>query len=170
MQFFYTLLCFLLMFTVVGQNGSVFVSGAHAEETHEHKAAIHVMDAYTLALKTSSGTGAIFMTLHNGDKENTVRLIGVDVPSDVAEKAELHTHMMDGDIMKMRQVDAIEIAPNAHKSLEPGGDHVMLFGMEKELVAGASFPVTLQFEKSDPQVIDVKVLPIGQTPDKTHRH
>lgn len=169
MQFFYTLLS-LLMFTVTGLSGATFVSEARADEVHEHKTAIHVMDAYTLALKTPSGTGAIFMTLHNSDAENTARLIGVDVPSDIAKKAELHTHMMDGDIMKMRQVESIEIGPNAHKTLEPGGDHVMIFGMEKELVAGTSFPVTLQFEKSDPQVIDVKVLPIGQTPDKTHRH
>ena len=170
MQFFYTLLCFLLMFTAIGLNGSAFVSAAYADEMHEHKAAIHVMDAYTLALKTPSGTGAIFMTLHNSDDENAERLVGVNVPADIAGKAELHTHMMDGDIMKMRQVESIEISPNAHKTLKPGGDHVMLFGMEKELVVGTSFPVTLQFEESDPQVIDVKVLPIGQTPDKNHRH
>lgn len=169
MQFFYTLL-FLFMFTATGLSGAVFVSGAHADEMHEQKTTLHVMEAYTLALKTPSGTGAIFMTIHNGDEENAAHLIGVDVPSDIAERAELHTHMMDGDVMKMRQVESIEIGPKMHKTLEPGGDHVMLFGMEKELVAGTSFPVTLQFEKSDPQVIDVKVLPIGQTPDKTHRH
>lgn len=175
MQFIQTLL-FLSMFTVLTFNTPLALADAprsnkEAGLAHEHNSSIiHAMNAYTLAINTPSKTGAIFVSLHNSDGENDAKLVGVEVPTEIAQKAELHTHMMDGDIMKMRKVDAVIIEPNAHKLLEPGGNHIMLFGMEKELVAGASFPVTLVFEKSDPQIIEVKVLPIGQTPDKTHRH
>ncbi len=64
---------------------------------------------------------------------------------------------MDGNVMKMREVNGIEIKPSARVALEPGqGYHIMLVGLKQPLKAGEKFPLTLTFEKSGK--VDVSVL------------
>ena len=48
------------------------------------------------------------------------------------------THIKDGELMRMRKVDAIE-APASRVALEPGGLHVMLMGLKEPLVKSLSF-------------------------------
>ncbi len=85
------------------------------------------------------------------------RLVAAE--GDVANRVELHTHMMQDGVMKMRQVDAIEVAPGEPAVLKPGGLHVMLMGLKAPLVEGKSFPLTLVFEKAGRVEIEV---PIGE--------
>jgi len=54
-------------------------------------------------------TGVVYFVLRNTSAEED-RLLSVSTPA--AEKAELHTHIRDGDMLRMRQVDAIDIAPH----------------------------------------------------------
>ena len=75
----------------------------------------------------------------------------------VANKAELHTHIKDGDVMKMREVQSIEIGPHSKVMLKPGGLHVMLMGLKEPLVKGSHFPLTLVFEKAGKMTVDVSV-------------
>lgn len=75
----------------------------------------------------------------------------------VAERVELHTHMMDNGVMKMRPVQAIEVEQGSATVLAPGGLHVMLIGLKKPLVAGEKFPLTLNFEKAGKVEVQVDV-------------
>lgn len=77
------------------------------------------------------------------------RLISGSTP--VATRVELHTHVMEGGVAKMRPVDAIEVAPGQPTVLEPGGPHVMLRGLSQKLEAGATMPLTLVFENAGTQ-------------------
>ena len=77
----------------------------------------------------------------------------------VANKIELHTHMMEDGVMKMRPVKAIEVAPGEPAVLKPGGLHIMLMGLKAPLVKGEKFPLTLVFEKAGRVEIEV---PIGE--------
>jgi copper(I)-binding protein len=96
--------------------------------------------------------GAAYMTIAN-DGATSDRLIGVSSP--VAKKAALHTHEMQGEVMKMRRVAAIEVGPGQSAVLKPGGLHVMLMGLKAPLAEGASFPLTLSFEKAG--ALDIRV-------------
>jgi hypothetical protein len=58
----------------------------------------------------------------------------------------MHTHSMQNGIMMMRQLEAVEIPAGGSVEFKPGGNHIMLIGLERPLVAGDRFPLTLKFE------------------------
>jgi periplasmic copper chaperone A len=87
------------------------------------------------------GGGFLSITSAAGD-----RLLGGSTP--VAERFELHTMAMKGDVMEMRQVEAIELPAGQKVEFKPGGLHVMFIGLAKPLAPGSKVPVTLKFEKA----------------------
>jgi hypothetical protein len=70
-----------------------------------------------------------------------VALVGVASP--VAARAELHTMTMDGGVMKMRALDKLDLPAGKTVILKPGGYHVMLIDVRRELKAGERVPLTL---------------------------
>ena len=90
--------------------------------------------------------GAAYFTLVNtGDTDLKV----VGIMAGVAKRAELHTHIMDGDVMRMRPVDHIMVPAGKSVTLKPGGDHVMLMGLTGKLKEGDTFPLTVMVENAD---------------------
>jgi hypothetical protein len=59
--------------------------------------------------------------------------------------------------MRMAPIDAVDVPAGGSAMLEPGGKHVMLIGLQKELATGDTFELTLNFEKSGSQTIQVEV-------------
>lgn len=88
-----------------------------------------------------TATGA-FMTLH---AHEPARLLGVSTP--VAGRAEVHEMKMDGNVMRMRAIDALPLPRMQDVELKPGGYHVMLLDLKGQLKAGDSVPLTLRFEQ-----------------------
>ena len=68
--------------------------------------------------------------------------------------------------MTMRQVDAIAVPAGGEAALEPGGDHLMLFGLADGLEPGSRFPLTLLFEKAGPVTVEVRIAPLAETMPK----
>jgi copper(I)-binding protein len=99
-------------------------------------------------------TGAVYLSVINNGTEGD-RLLAMSTP--VAAKAQLHTHIMDGDVMKMRPVEVIVIEAKGSMTLEPGGDHVMLMGVQNPLKEGDVFPMKLIFETAGSVDVDVHV-------------
>lgn len=89
------------------------------------------------------------------------RLISLQSPA--AGRVEIHTHIMDGDVMKMRRLDALDVGPGQSKVLKPGGDHVMLFDLKQPLKEGDLVKLTLVFEKAGPIDVQATVEPVGAT-------
>lgn len=112
--------------------------------------------------------GAAYVTLSNAGSE-TDRLIAAETP--VAKKAEVHTHIMENGIMKMRPVEAAEVPPGAPVVFQPGGLHIMLMGLKAPLTVGDSFPLVLVFEKAGRIEVSVKVEPAThEEPKMKHDH
>lgn len=97
--------------------------------------------------------GGGFMTLHS---ERADRLLGGTTP--LAERFELHSMTMQGDVMQMRQVDAIALPAGQKVELKPGGLHVMLIGLKQPLALGSKVPVTLRFERAGEVKIEMTVM------------
>ncbi len=110
-------------------------------------------------------TGVIYLTLHNHGT-NSDRLIAVATP--IAKRAALHTHNMDKGVMRMRPVDALEVAIGKPIALEPGGRHIMMMGLKYPLREGGSFPLTLTFENAGSATIMVDVR--SATASGGHQH
>lgn len=116
---------------------------------------ITIEDAYARASRPGAPTGAMFMTIHN-DGEADDRLIGVQSP--VAQMVELHTHIEEDGVMRMRPVeDGFEIPAGGVHALERGGDHVMLMGLTEPFNDGATLPLTLIFERAGAITFEVVV-------------
>lgn len=89
----------------------------------------------------------------------TDRLIAVSSP--VAGRVELHTHIKDGDVMRMRRVDNLALKPGTSVVLQPSGDHVMLMDLKAPLKEGDLVKLILTFEKAGPLEVEATVEPIG---------
>lgn len=75
----------------------------------------------------------------------------------VAKETQLHTMVMDGGVMKMREVKGVDVPANGRAELKPGGDHVMLLGLSDGLKEGSRFPLRLKFEKAGELTVEVMV-------------
>jgi periplasmic copper chaperone A len=91
------------------------------------------------SVQGQSGTGA-FMVLNASEP---VTLVGARTPA--AGVAEVHEMKMEGDVMRMRAVEGLPIAPGKPLELKPGGFHIMLMQLKAPLKAGTQVPLTLQF-------------------------
>ena len=120
-----------------------------------------VMELYGRAAPAVSETGAFYMLISNGTAEDEV-LQSASI--DICGTVELHEMMMDGDVMRMQEVDGGEIVIPAGKtvSLQPGGLHVMCIGKSGELVAGSTVPVTLAFKNAGSMTMDAEIRMIGE--------
>jgi len=70
-----------------------------------------------------------------------MQLVGVSTP--VAGVAEVHEMKMEGDVMKMRAVPALDLPAGRAVELKPGGYHLMLMELKQPLEAGSTVPITL---------------------------
>lgn len=96
------------------------------------------------------------------------RLLGAKTP--MAERAELHEHVMENGIARMRPVDAVAVAPDAPAVFQPGGYHVMIMGLKGPLKEGETFPLTLTFEKAGDVTVDVMVMKKAAMDHGMHKH
>lgn len=144
---------------------------AGAAFAHDYKkGGVHVDHPWSRATAPQARNGAAYFVL-NATGADSDRLLSAASP--VAEKVELHTHLMEDGVMKMRPVVAIEVAPGSPTALQPGGLHVMLLGLKAPLVKGEKFPLTLTFEKAGELKVDVNVEDAGAgggAPGNMHKH
>jgi hypothetical protein len=143
--------------TAAVATAAVLASGASAGDFKV--GAITVEGPWARASAGPARNGAAFMTLSNAGTADD-KLIAA-ASSGVSTKDELHTHIREGDIMRMRPVDAIDVPAGGVTQLKPGGFHVMLMGLKAPLKEGETFPLTLTFEKSGEVTVDVTVMTAG---------
>lgn len=115
-----------------------------------------ISSAYARATLPNAPVGAAYLTITNNGSSDD-RLISASSP--IAGVTQLHEMKMVNDIMQMNELpDGVAIPAGQSVMLEPGGLHVMLMNLNGPLTEGATFAVTLSFEKAG--TIEVQV-PIG---------
>ena len=96
-----------------------------------------------------------FMVIHN-DTEDAVTLTGIE--TEAARTAELHTHIIEDDVARMRPLEGgITIPAGGVHALKRGGDHVMLMGLTQKLSQGDLVSMTFLFEGIAPLTVDIEV-------------
>lgn len=99
---------------------------------------------YARATVPSQKMSGGFVKIEN--KGGADKLLSASSP--VSKTMELHTMSMDGNVMKMREVKAIDIPAKGNVELKPGGLHLMFIDLNKQLKAGDVVPIKLKFEKA----------------------
>ena len=134
-------------------------------------AAVQVEGAWARAsVQGQKGTGA-FMRLTAKDGARLVR-----AESPAAGVAEVHEMKMDGDVMKMRAMPALDLPAGKTVELKPGSYHIMLLDLKAPLAKGSAVPLTLVFQ--DAQGTESRLdlsLPVaaaapGGAPAQGHSH
>lgn len=106
-------------------------------------------------MQHGGANSAVFMALANSGA-TADRLVAAQ--ADVSNAVEIHETTMEGDVMRMRQVEGgIELPAGGQVELKPGGYHVMLIGLTRDLNAGEKFPVTLQFASGATLTVEAEV-------------
>lgn len=110
--------------------------------------------------------GAAFMQLVN---DSTQALSIVSATSSASEYCELHTHIHDNGVMRMRQVEAIEIPAQGSVELKPGGLHLMLFNIQP-LSLDDQVELTLTFSDGSSKTVTAPVKSLMPHQQMTHAH
>ena len=106
-------------------------------------AQVRVDGAWARPTVAGQQVGGAYLSLQS---DRADRLLGASTPG--AARVELHTMAMAGDVMQMRQIDAVELPAGQPVAFKPGGLHLMLLGLKRPLAAGSALPLTLRFEKA----------------------
>jgi hypothetical protein len=116
---------------------------------------IEVRDAYARASSPAAMSGAAFMEIVNtGGTDDRL----VSATSDIAARVELHTHVMEGDVMRMVHVEeGFELPAGETVVLERGGRHVMFMGLAGPMEQGETVAVTLTFEQAGDMRVEIPV-------------
>ncbi|MBR7628150.1 MAG: copper chaperone PCu(A)C [Aeromonas popoffii] len=119
-------------------------------------AKVEAVDGYVRLLPPGSPNTAAFLVLKN-DADKPVKLVAAT--SSEVGRAELHTHLHENGVMKMRQVESIEVPAKGEVALKPGSFHIMLFEV-RELFQGTPFPLTLTMDDGQKLELSLPVKPI----------
>ena len=96
--------------------------------------------------------GGGFMTITNTGADAD-RLVSIAAP-DVSDDVQLHEMTMENDVMKMREVPAIEVPAGKPVDLKPGGYHIMLMDLQAPVQAGSVIPVTLELRDAQGKALE----------------
>lgn len=118
---------------------------------------IKIENPYARATVPGQKTAVGFMKIEN--KGASDQLIAASSP--LAGEMQLHTMIMDGNVMKMREVKTIEAPANGSVELKPGGLHLMFIDMKSPLKVGEAVPVKLKFQKAGEVEIKMPVREVG---------
>lgn len=157
------------MFRIFAIFGFVFlIAGAPPAWAGDYKlGSLTISHPWARATPVRAKTGAAYITITNNGAQ-VDRLI--KAATTAAKKASLHTHTMDGDIMRMRPISGVEISPGEPTAMKPGGLHLMLMGLKAPLREGAEFPLILTFEKAGVIEVSVRIKKIGSMGPEAHGH
>jgi len=103
---------------------------AHAQVTVEN--------AWVRATVPGQHATGAFMTLR---AQTPARLVSAQ--SDAAGTTEIHEMALQGDIMKMRQIDGLDLPAGQDVELKPGGYHLMLLELKQQVRVGEQIPISL---------------------------
>ena len=117
-------------------------------------AQVEIENAWARATPPGVETAAGYMTIRNksSSPDHLIR-----AASPLAARVEMHVHLHDGDVMRMRQVKSYDIPPNGSRELKSGGAHLMFVDIKRPFKEGEKIPVTLRFERAGEMKVEFRV-------------
>lgn len=147
--------------------GTAFIGAASVQAQHSagHAAAapavklgsLTIEEPWSRATAPGASVGGGFLVLDNAGADD--RLVAASSP--VSARVELHTMSMQDNVMRMREVEHIEVPAGKRVELRPGGLHLMFIELKAPLEEGRSFPVTLRFERAGEVEVQMSVRSMG---------
>ena len=80
----------------------------------------------------------------------------IKIESKMIGRIEVHSMIMDGEVMKMRKITPILVKNKKYK-LKPGGNHLMLFDVKKTLKAGDNINLLFTFMLKNNKILSKSI-------------
>ena len=113
---------------------------------------VDIQGAWVRATVAQQKATGAFMRLESAQD---TKLVGASSP--LTATVEVHEMLMQDNVMKMREVPAIEVPAGKPVDLKPGGYHIMLMNLQQQVKAGDDIPLALVFEDKDGKRTTVNV-------------
>jgi copper(I)-binding protein len=140
---------------------AMLVASAPAAQT------VKAANAWARATAPLQKTASVYLDLTS---DRNAALVAAGSP--FARRAELHSMSVEGGIMRMRPLPAVDLPAGQTVRLAPNGQHIMLFDLKRELRPGDRLPLVLSIQSSGTSLtslsVDVEVR--GLAPDGPHKH
>lgn len=138
---------------------SLIVSAGLATTALAEGSAVAISEAWSRASIGASRPGAAYLTIHNsGDATETV----TGMRTDIAMISEIHLSSTNGEgVSSMSPAREVKIAAGETVALAPGGLHAMLMQLQRPMVEGKTFSLTLLFADGDEVTVDVPILGVA---------
>jgi len=118
---------------------------------------IQISDPYVRMVPPNSPATAAFMELKNTSDKNHAL---VSAKAYINKTTELHNHIHDNGVMRMRQVHKIDLPAGQSTALKPGGFHIMLIGLDAPVQKDQNIKIDLTFEDGSIKTIEAKGRPL----------
>ncbi len=135
-------ICIITLLTLIA-NPALACMDDHA---HPNSAGVAINSVRLVSAMDTTRPTAMFFTLKNTNDTDRV-LTAVTTPA--CGRTELHDHIKDGDVLRMRQVPNVTLKPSETVSFAPLSLHVMCFEPKLPMTVGSNVPVTLTFTNAD---------------------
>ncbi|MCX7796992.1 MAG: copper chaperone PCu(A)C [Melioribacter sp.] len=113
---------------------------------------ITIKDSWARPASKGRNSAAYFTIINKNSFGDSL----VQAISNIAEKVEIHeTFKTENDMMGMRAIKFISIPANSEVKLKPGGLHIMLIGLKKNITEKDSVNLKLKFKRA--KEIDIKI-------------
>lgn len=77
----------------------------------------------------------------------------IDISSNISKRIEIHTMLMEGDVMKMRKIESPIITNKNPLELKKGGDHLMIYDLTENLDDLKNITLTFSLKNNSGEVI-----------------
>jgi hypothetical protein len=126
---------------------------------------VEVENAWSRATAPGARVGAGYLTIRN-KAEKADKLLGAS--SSVAARVETHVVEKQGEVMRMREVKGYDVPAKGSFELKPGGAHLMLVDIKRQLKEGEKLPLVLRFQNAGEVKAELEVRALGAA--KAHSH
>ncbi len=116
-----------------------------------------ISNPWARASTGGSRPGAAYLTIANTGGADS--LTGATSPA--AGRVELHRIIHDGGRARMGRIGKIQLPKGKSVALEPGGRHIMLMGLKRQLKEGETFPLSLYFVRAGKVDVTVRIMGPG---------
>ena len=141
------IVCSLLIFNLLPKS---FICGSELD--------LILHGGYAFSSFEGQKSTAVYITMIN-NSQRPIDILGLN--TDIAKKAEFHDIIEEGNIVKMKKINKLIIKKGETLFFQPGGKHIMLFGLNKRLKDKEKFLIF--FETSDKKNISAEITVIDRT-------
>ena len=110
---------------------------------------------YTFETFKGQKVAAAYVSIFN-QSDNDVVI--EKVTSNISDVAEIHDTVLEGEIMRMKKVESLNIPARSEFYFQPGSTHIMLMGLNQELKDGETFNLNFIFKNQEKVNVKIMVL------------